>query len=38
MNPRVKEALPNDNYTVFDNGEKGIFDVLQYLDAEYLIL
>jgi hypothetical protein len=35
MNPRVKEVTPNLNYTiclVFDNGEKGIFDVKPYLD------
>ena len=35
MNPRVKNATPNQNYTVhliFDNGEEGIFDVKPYLD------
>ena len=35
MNPRVKEAHPNSDYTlslVFDNGEEGVFDVSPYLD------
>jgi hypothetical protein len=35
MNPRVKEVHPADDYTlsvIFDNGEKGIFDVSPYLD------
>jgi len=35
MNPRIKELHPNDDYTlslVFDNGEKGVFDVSPYLD------
>ncbi len=35
MNPRVKEVYPNSNYTlilIFDNGEKGLFDVSPYLE------
>jgi hypothetical protein len=35
MNPRIKEAIPGQDYTVhltFDNGEEGIFDVKPYLD------
>ncbi len=35
MNPRVKEVRPNDDYTlslIFDNGEKGVFDVSPYLN------
>lgn len=35
MNPRVKKAHPNKDYTiniVFDNGEEKIFDVTPYLD------
>ncbi|WP_028572143.1 DUF2442 domain-containing protein [Desulfonatronum lacustre] len=35
MNPRVKEVIPVDNYTIFitfDNGEQRIFDVKPYLD------
>ncbi len=35
MNPRVKQVYPNGNYTlmlIFDNGEKGVFDVSPYLE------
>jgi hypothetical protein len=35
MNPRVKQVYPNNDYTlllIFDNGEKGIFDVSPYLE------
>jgi len=35
MNPRVKKVHPNDDYAlslVFDNGEKGVFDVSPYLN------
>ena len=35
MNSRVKEVYPNGDYTltlVFDNGEKGIFDMSPYLE------
>ena len=34
MNPRVKNVVPNSNYTItllFDNGEKKVFDVSPYL-------
>ncbi|MCI5132912.1 MAG: DUF2442 domain-containing protein [Candidatus Electrothrix sp. EH2] len=35
MNPRVKNVVPNNDYTlklIFDNGEEKIFDVKPYLD------
>ena len=35
MNPRVKNVLPEKNYTLhlwFTNGEEGIFDMTPYLD------
>jgi len=35
MNPRVKDVVPNNDYTiniVFDNGEEKVFDVTPYLD------
>lgn len=35
MNPRVKDVIPNDDYTInliFDNGEEKVFDVTPYLD------
>jgi hypothetical protein len=35
MNPRVKETVPNKDFTItvtFTNGEVGIFDVKPYLD------
>ena len=35
MNPRVKEVVPNNDYTiniVFDNGEEKVFDVKPFLD------
>ncbi len=35
MNPRVKDVVPDNNYTIkitFENGEKKIFDVKPYLD------
>ena len=35
MNPRVKNVLPEKNYTLhlwFTNGEEGILDVKPYLD------
>lgn len=35
MNPRVKDVIPNDDYTInliFDNGEEKMFDVTPYLD------
>ena len=35
MNPRVKNVIPNNDYTVnitFDNGEEKIFDVKPYLE------
>ena len=35
MNPRVKEVYPNEDWTlllIFDNGEKGVFDVTPYLE------
>lgn len=38
MNPRVKEAHPNSDYTlslVFDNGEEGVFDVSPYLEGNF---
>ena len=37
MNPRVKNVIPENNYTLhlwFTNGEEGIFDVKPYLDFE----
>jgi hypothetical protein len=37
MNPRVKNVVPENNYTLhlwFTNGEEGIFDVKPYLDFE----
>ncbi len=37
MNPRIKEAYPLENYkvmTIFQNGEKKIFDVAKYLELE----
>ena len=37
MNPRVKEVYPIENYkvlTIFQNGEKKIFDVSKYLELE----
>ena len=37
MNPRVKNVVPDNNYTLhlwFTNGEEGIFDVKPYLDFE----
>lgn len=35
MNPRVKEVVPNKDFTItvtFTNGEMGIFDVKPYLE------
>ena len=35
MNPRVRNVIPNDDYTIniiFDNGEERVFDVSPYLD------
>jgi hypothetical protein len=35
MNPRVKNVIPESNYTLkvsFTNGETGLFDVKPYLD------
>ena len=35
MNPRVKQVVPNKDFTItitFTNGEIGIFDVKPYLD------
>ena len=35
MNPRVKNVVPNNDYTLkltFDNGEEKIFDVKPYMD------
>jgi len=35
MNPRVKNVLPEKNYTLhlwFNNGEEGILDIKPYLD------
>ncbi len=35
MNPRVKDVVPNDDYTVnitFENGEEKVFDVTPYLN------
>uniref|UniRef100_UPI004056C571 DUF2442 domain-containing protein n=1 Tax=Candidatus Electronema sp. TaxID=2698783 RepID=UPI004056C571 len=35
MNPRVKNAVPDNDYTVkivFDNGEEKLFDVKPYLE------
>ncbi len=35
MNPRVKDVVPNNDYTInilFDNGEEKVFDVNPYLD------
>jgi len=37
MNPRVKNVVPKNNYTLhlwFTNGEEGIFDMKPYLDFE----
>ena len=37
MNPRVKNVVPQNNYTLhiwFTNGEEGIFDVKPYLGYE----
>jgi len=36
MNPRVKDVIPNKNFTLtvtFTNGEIGIFDMKAYLDT-----
>ncbi len=38
MNPRIKEVYPLENYkvlTIFQNGEKKIFDVEKYLEMEF---
>ncbi|OQY02635.1 MAG: hypothetical protein B6I26_00330 [Desulfobacteraceae bacterium 4572_130] len=35
MNPRVKNVIPNNDYTIniiFDNGEEKVFDVKPYLN------
>jgi len=35
MNPRVRDVIANDDYTIniiFDNGEEKVFDVTPYLD------